>query len=452
MFLTRISVAQPVFAAMVMVAIMVFGIYSFQRLPIEQLPDVDFPVVAVVVSYPGASPEAVENDLIRPIEDAVATLSGIDTVESTARAGEALIVIIFDMDIESADAAQEVNDRISTVEGSFPENAGQPRVLRFDPSELPVLSLAISSQTMAPRDLTSLTEDVIVRRLLNIQGVGRASVVGGVPRQLNILIDADRLNAFGVGVGEVTAALRQENQNLPAGSIEQGREVQSIQVEGRIEDAAEFLDVIVARRGGQPVRLSDVATVADGEEEVTSLALLDGAQALAVDVVKTQGANTVAVAEEIRAVVADLVANDLPTGVSIDIVRDNAVPVEESYKGVQNMLIEGAALATLIVFLFLNSWRSTVITGLTLPISVIGTMTALYFLGFTLNIMTLLALSLAVGLLIDDAIVVRENIMRHLHMGKSHRQAALDGTYRCGGDVAVLRAQFIRIFTHPGEQ
>jgi len=446
MFLTRISVGQPVFAAMIMVAIMVFGIYSFQRLPIEQLPDVDFPVVAVVVSYPGASPEAVENDLIKPIEDSVNTLSGIDTIESTARAGEALIVIVFEMDIASADAAQEVNDRISTVEGSFPENAGQPRVLRFDPSELPVLSLAISSQMMAPRDLTSLTEDVIVRRLLNIQGVGRASVVGGVPRQLNIMIDADRLNAFGVGVGEVTAALRQENQNLPAGSIEQGREVQSIQVEGRIEDAAEFLDVIVARRGGQPVRLSDVATIEDGEEQVTSLALLDGAQALAVDVVKTQGANTVAVAAEIRAVVADLVANDLPTGVSIDIVRDNAVPVEESYKGVQNMLIEGAALATLIVFLFLNSWRSTVITGLTLPISVIGTMTALYFLGFTLNIMTLLALSLAVGLLIDDAIVVRENIMRHLHMGKSHRQAALDGTNEIGLAVLATTLSIVAVF------
>ncbi|MDT8858130.1 efflux RND transporter permease subunit [Paracoccaceae bacterium Fryx2] len=446
MFLTRISVAQPVFATMIMAAIMVFGIFSFQRLAIEQLPDVDFPVVAVVVSYPGASPEAVETDLVKPIEDAVNTISGIDNVRSTSRAGEALVIIFFDMDIASSDAAQDVRDRLAGIQAAFPDNAEDPTILRFDPAELPVISLAVSGGDLAPRDLTALTEDVIVQRLSVIQGVGRASVVGGVPRQLNILIDPDRLNAFGVGVGEVTAALAAENRNLPAGAIEAGRVVQSIQVEGRIERAADFLDIIVARRGGQPVRLSDVATIEDGQAEVTSMALLDGAQALAVDVVKTQGSNTVAVAREVRAAVAELVANDLPEGVTIDIVRDNAKPVEESYLGVQNMMIEGAALATLIVFLFLNSWRSTVITGLTLPISVIGTMTVLWALGFTLNIMTLLALSLAIGLLIDDAIVVRENIMRHLHMGKSHRQAALEGTAEIGLAVLATTLSIVAVF------
>lgn len=446
MFLTRISVNAPVFATMVMVALMVIGTYSFQRLPIENLPNVDFPVVAVVANYPGASPEAVESDIVEPIEEAVNTISGIDYIESTSRAGEALVILFFEMNVDSSVAMQEVRDRMGTIEASFPENANDPLLFKFDPAEQPIVSLAVSSDAMSLRDLTALTEDVIEPRLSSIQGVGRASVVGGIPRQLNVLVDPDRLTAFGVGVGEVTAALGQENQDLPAGSIQQGLEVQSIQIEGRIENANDFLDLIVARRGGQPVRLRDVATLVDGEAEANSLALLDGEAALAVDIVKTQGANTVEVAEHIRDAVVELTGDILPEGVTVEIVRDNAVPVEESYHGVQNMMVEGAVLAVLIVFLFLNSWRSTVITGLTLPISVIGTMTVLYFLGFTLNIMTLLALSLAIGLLIDDAIVVRENIMRHLHMGKSHRQAALEGTNEIGLAVLATTLSIVAVF------
>ncbi len=440
MFLTKISVDHPVFATMIMVALLVFGIYSYQRLPIEQLPDIDLPVVAVVVSYPGASPEAVENDVVKPIEDAVNTINGIDSIQSTAQSGQAMVIILFDMEINSADAAQGVRDRLATISAGFPTNAKDPQILRFDPGELPVMSLAVSADNLSARDLTSLTEDVISPKLSVIQGVGRATVVGGVPRQLNVLIDPDRLNAFDIGVAQVTAAIRQENQNLPAGSIEEGLKVQAIQIEGRIEQAREFLDIIITRQGGQPVRLGDVATIELGQADTSSLALLNGERALAVDVVKTQGANTVGVAREIRKAIAELEERELPEGVHIEIVRDNAAPVEQSFHAVQNMLIEGAALAVLIVFLFLNSWRSTVITGLTLPISIIGTMIALYFLGFTLNMMTLMALSLAVGLLIDDAIVVRENIMRHLHMGKSHRRAALEGTDEIG--LAVLATTF----------
>ncbi len=232
MFLTRISVSAPVFATMIMAALMVIGSYSFMRLPIEQLPDVDFPVVAVVVSYPGAAPEAVESDIIEPIEESVNTISGIDYIQSTARAGEALVILFFEMDVDSATAMQEVRDRLGTIQAGFPENANDPLLFKFDPAEQPIVSLAVSSQTMSLRDLTALTEDVVEPRLSSIQGVGRASVVGGIPRQLNVLIDPDRLSAFGVGVGEVTAALGQDNQDLPAGSIEQGLAVQSIQVEG----------------------------------------------------------------------------------------------------------------------------------------------------------------------------------------------------------------------------
>ena len=445
MFLTRISVGQPVFAAMVMLAITILGLVSFSRLPIEQFPDVDFPVVAVVVAYPGASPEAVESDILEPIEEAVSTIAGIDEVQSTARTGSALVVMFFDLDVQSATAAQDVRDKMAAVEARFPDGAEDPSVLRFDPSEQPILSLALSGD-MAARDLTALAEDVISPRLLAIQGVGRASVVGGTPRQIDILLDPDRMNAFGIGVEQVTGALVSENRDQPAGEIDTGRTVQAVTVEGRIEQAEDFLDLTVGSQGGLPVSLGDVATIQSGEGETTSLALLDGGRALAIDVVKQQGANTVQVARDLRTAVEEMNATDMPGGVTIDIIRDNAVEVEESYHSVQNMLVEGAALATVIVFLFLNSWRSTLITGLTLPISVIGTMTVIYALGFTLNIMTLLALSLAIGLLIDDAIVVRENIVRHLRMGKAHRRAALEGTDEIGLAVLATTLSIVAVF------
>src|SRR5690554_912557 len=220
MFLTRISVNQPVFATMVMVALMVFGIYSYQRLPIEQLPDVDFPVVAVVVSYPGASPETVEQDVIEPIEEAMNTISGIDRIQSTALAGQAMVIGIFDMEVSSSVAVQDARDKLSSVTPDLPDGANDPLILRFDPNALPVISVAVESDTMSERDLTALTEDVIARRFTIIDGVGSASVVGGVSRQLDILLDPDRMAALGVGVNEVTAAIAAENRDLPAGSVE----------------------------------------------------------------------------------------------------------------------------------------------------------------------------------------------------------------------------------------
>ncbi|ARO14770.1 hydrophobic/amphiphilic exporter-1 [Ketogulonicigenium robustum] len=446
MFLTRISVNQPVFAAMVMIGIMVLGAFSFNRLAVEQFPDIDFPVVATVVTYQGASPEAVESDLIKPIEDAVNTIAGIDTIESIAQTSRAMVIMTFNLDVQSSDAVQDVREKLSQISANFPDAANDPVILRFDPSAMALISLAISSDDMAPEDLTQLAEDTIVPRLSMINGVGSASVVGGLDRQVNISLDPDRMNAFGVTATEVLSAVRAENVDISAGEFDDGVEVQSVQIEGKIARAQDFMDIIVARRGGQPVRLGEVAHVDLGTAEVSSLALLDGQTALAIDVVKQQGANTVGVAEDIRHTVAQLMERDLPDNVRVEVVVDGSTSVEESYHTVRDMIIEGAVLATLIVFLFLNSWRSTVITGLTLPISLIGTMTALLALGFTLNVMTLMALSLAVGLLIDDAIVVRENIMRHLHMGKSHIQAALDGTNEIGLAVLATTLSIVAVF------
>ncbi len=446
MFLTRISVSQPVFATMLMVAIFVIGLFSYQRLPVEQLPEVDFPVVAVVTSYPGATPEAVESDIIEPIEDSVSTLSGIDSITSTAQTGSSLVLIQFDLEVDSSVAAQDVRDRIAQVQGSLPDAAEDPQILRFDPSELPIISVGISSDRYDAGTLTALAEDELATRLSNISGVGRASVVGGLPREVHVEIDPDRQAALGIGAAEIASVLANENADLPAGSITEEASKQSVQVEGRIEQLADFDEIIVAQRGGYPIRLGDLATTSTDLAERESLAMLDGEQALAIDIVKTQGANTVEVAESVREEIAQLAEDPAYDGIEFEIIRDNAVAVEQSFESVQSMLIEGALLATVIVFLFLNSWRSTVITGLTLPISIIGTMAAIYFLGFTLNMMTMMALSLAVGILIDDAIVVRENIMRHLHMGKSHHQAALDGTNEIGLAVFATTLSIVAVF------
>ncbi len=446
MFLTRISVSQPVFATMMMVAILVFGAYSYFRLPVEQFPDVDFPVVAVVVSYPGAAPEAVESDIVKPVEEVINTLNGLDTIQSTAQTGQAMIIAIFELEVDSATAAQEVRDKLARLEAVLPDGADKPQVLRFDPAEQPIMSLAISSDTMSTRDLTTLTEKIIVNRLTVVQGVGSATVIGGLPRQINVLADPDRMMALNLGIGEVMSAVAQGNSNDAAGSLRGSVQTQPIQVEGRVSELHDFLDIVVARRGGVPVHLGDVATIEDGQADEANVALIDGQRALAVNVLKVQGANTVQVAKDIRETVAKLEAGELPAGVHVRVVTDNSVPVTSSFQAVQSMVLEGAALAVVIVFLFLNSWRSTVITGLTLPISIVGTMIALYFLGFTLNMMTLMALSLSVGILIDDAIVVRENIMRHLHMGKSHVRAALDGTNEIGLAVMATTLSIVAVF------
>ncbi len=446
MFLTRISVRHPVFATMVMVALMVFGFYSYSRLPIEQMPNIDLPVVAVVVSYPGASAQSVENDLIKPIEDSVASISGIDTVQSIAQQNAALIIMLFDMDVKSTDAMQEVRDKIAGIEANLPSNAGKPRILRFDPNAMPILSLAIRSDALSARELTQLTEDVVIDRLRNIPGVGSADLVGGVPAQVDVLVDPDRLDGFGVSMAEVMSAIGQNNVDLPAGTITQGAVSRAIQIEGRLQDVEDFRNIIVARTGGQPVRLGDVATVTQGQGDEQSLAFINGERALAINIIKVQGANTVGVAKAVHDEIERLQQRELPGTVRIETVADNAEPVEQSFHTVQNMIMEGAVLAVLIVFLFLNSWRSTVITALTLPISIIGTMTVLFALGFSLNMMTLMALSLSVGILIDDAIVVRENIMRHLHMGKNHVQAALDGTNEIGLAVLATTLSIVAVF------
>lgn len=446
MFLTRVSVNNPVLTVMVMLAITVFGLFSWQRLPVEQMPDIDVPAVAIVVAYDGASPEAVENDIIKPIEDTIATISGIDVIQSTAQVGQAMVLMQFDLGVPSAEAMNDVRDKMAGVQSSLPDAADTPTILKFDPSATPVISLAVSSDQRSLSELTRLAEDHVLDRLRNVGGVGSVSLVGGVPAQVDVTIDPDRLSAQGIPLSEVRAAIAANAADLPSGTITEGATSQSIQIRSALARVGDFRDLIVGRQGDQPVHLSEIADIRIGPAEAESLAFRDGKPALAVEVMKVQGANTIAVARGISRAAAALGTDTLPDDVRIEVIASEASAVEDSVSAVQNMLVEGAILSVVIVFLFLNSWRSTVITGLALPISMIGTMIALYFLGFTLNIMTLMALSLSVGILIDDAIVVRENITRHLQSGKSHRRAALEGTTEIGLAVTATTLAIIAVF------
>ncbi|MDB5531034.1 MAG: multidrug efflux transporter, acriflavin resistance protein [Devosia sp.] len=447
MFLTSISVRHPVFATMIMVAIMVFGISAYRSLAIEQYPDVDFPVVAVLTPYTGASPEAVETEITQPIEEAVNTLGGIDSVTSTSSAGHSTVILQFTLETDPAVAAQDVRDRLAAIVGQMPATADTSQVLRFNPTASPIMSLALSSPTQSVLDLTALADDVVSPALTAISGVGSATVVGGLDNQVNIFIDPELLNAFGIGVSDVISALQQDNQTLPTGSIINGMLVQTVQINAEVPSVAGFRDIIVASKGGETITVGDVATVTQGQSDTEGLAFRDGEQALAIDVVKIEGGNTVAIAHAVEAAIAKLNSDgSLPEDVSIDVLQNSAEPVEQNFETVQATLIEGAVLAVVIVFVFLNSWRSTIITGLTLPISLVGTLTVVSLLGFTLNMMTMLALTLSVGILIDDAIVVRENITRHLHMGKSHIQAALDGTKEIGLAVLATTLSIVAVF------
>jgi HAE1 family hydrophobic/amphiphilic exporter-1 len=449
MWFTRISIGNPVLATMMMAAFVVLGLFSYNRLAVDQFPDVSLPVVVVQTEYPGASPEIVESDVTRRVEEQVNTVAGINRVSSRSYEGVSVVIVEFDLLTDPARAAQDVREKVALVRASFKKEVKEPVVSRFNPDDQPVISLAVRSPTRGARELTTLAEQVVKRRIENARGVGRATIVGGVRREVQVMLRPAEMESLKVGIDQVLAAIRAENQELPAGSIVTREREQSVQIRGRLKAVADFERIVVARRGGQPVYLGQVARIVDGQEERESLALVDGERAISLDVVKAQGENTIAVVDGVRRI-ADELTQQLPPDVTLTVVRDQSTSIRNSVKGVQRNIVEGALLTVAIVFLFLSSWRSTVITGLTLPISLVGTFLVMYAMGFTLNLVTLLALSICVGLLIDDAIVVRENIVRHQAMGKSERDAALEGTAEIGLAVTATTFTLVAVFLPVG--
>ncbi len=449
MWFTRISIANPVFATMMMLALLVLGLFSYHSLKVDQLPDVELPVVVVQTDYPGASPENVEEEVTRKIEEAVNTVSGIKTLSSRSYEGSSQVIVEFNLSIDPRLAAQDVREKIAAVRPLLRDEVKEPRVTRFNPDDFPIVSVAVMSDKRKLRDLTTLTDQIIKKRLENVSGVGQATIVGGIKRELRVQLRPAEMEALQVGADQVVSALRSENQEAPVGNITGSAVDRVVKVTGRLVSPDDFRGLIVTRRGSKPVTLGQVADIEDGQAEEDSVALINGKRTLSVDIIKAQGENTIAVVNGVREVVRNL-AKELPPDVKLDIVRDGSVGIRDSVRDVQTTLLEGGLLTIAIVFLFLGSWRSTVITGLTLPISLTGTFLVVYAFGFTLNVLTLMALSLSVGLLIDDAIVVRENIVRHMAMGKGHFEAALEGTQEIGLAVLATTSSIVAVFLPMG--
>jgi HAE1 family hydrophobic/amphiphilic exporter-1 len=440
MWMTRVSINHPVFATMVMVALTVLGLFSYAKLGVEPMPDIAPPGVQIWINYPGASPEQVENDLAKPVENAVNTVAGVKRILSRSDEGRSLTWVEFRLDVDVTRAMQEVRDKLAQIRASFPRDAKDPIVTRAQTeNDQPVASFALLGRERSQRELTLIAEQVVQKGFERINGVGRVDLGGTVTRQIQARVDPAKLTALGLTVDQVVQALRSANVSVPVGTISNATSEAIVRVDGRLSAPLDFNRIVVARRNGVPILLSQVAEVVDGQAERQSLTRIDGQPAIGVWVFKAQDANIVQVGRQLKAAAEDI-RKQLPAGVELKFMWAMADFVDNSVSNVKHTILEGAALTVLIVFLFLGSWRSTVITGLTLPIAVIATCIAIYALGFTLNYMTLMALSLCIGLLIDDAIVVRENIVRHIQMGKDHYTAAREGTDEIG--LAVLATTF----------
>jgi len=450
MWFTQVSLRNPVFATMVMLAFVVMGLFSFQRLQVDQFPSIDFPVVVVTTEYPGAAPEIVETEVTQKVEEAVNTIAGISSLTSRSYQGQSVVIIEFGLHMEARKAAEDVREKVALLQPSLRDEVSDPKVLRFDPASRAIWSVAVlpdASQGKAPNaaELTQWAEQTFKKRLENVRGVGSVTVVGGTRRAINIEPLPQAMEALGVSAAEIVAAVRSENQEAPLGTLRTQDLERVVQVQARVTNPAEFAQIIVARRNGQPVRLGQVARVVDGTVEQENLALYNGERTLLLQVQKTQDENTIAVVNGLQATLKEVQAQ-LPPGYRLQEVQDGSRPIRVGVANVRQTLIEGAILTVLIVFLFLNSWRSTIITGLTLPIALIGTFMVMNLFGFTINMITLMALSLCVGLLIDDAIVVRENIVRHLQMGKTAYNAAMDGTREIGLAVLATTLSIVAVF------
>jgi HAE1 family hydrophobic/amphiphilic exporter-1 len=446
--IAQIAIKRPVFALMVILVPIVFGLMAYPKIGVEQFPSVEFPFVTVSAVYPGADPSSMETKVAKPIEDALSSMGGIKRLQSFNLEGLTQVVIEFQLDVDADKAAQGVRDRLAVIP-NLPKELETPKVQKLDIGAEPIMSLALSG-TLPPRDLTKLAEDVVKQRLGRLKGVGNIELVGGRPREIHVVIDPVRLAARGLTPGDVSAALEGGNLELPAGRItETGREV-VVTTKGAFTSLQEIADAPItvpglsSRMSGASgtaiVRVGDVALVQDDMLEARSHASVDGKPALGLVIQKEAGANLVAVATQIRAEVAAMEHMLADKGVTLTITGDDAPFVEAAFHDVQFDLLLGAFLAIVIILGFLRDARATFISALALPTSVIATVWFLKLLGFTFNQLTMLALSLSIGLLIDDAIVVIENIHRHLEQGKSPMRAAAEATSEIG--LAVLATTF----------
>ncbi|MGF2635771.1 efflux RND transporter permease subunit [Acinetobacter johnsonii] len=445
MWLTRISVKYPVFTIMMMFCLMVLGLASWQRMGVEEFPDVDFPFVVVYTTYPGASPETVESEITKKMEDQINTISGLKQVISQSSEGLSTIIAEFDLDVSSAIAAQDVRDKIAPVTAEFRDEIQDPIVERYDPSANAVMSIVFESQNMSLKTLSSYLDQRIVPQFRTVSGVGTVNLLGDAKRQIRIQIEPEKLQSFGIGIDQIINTIKAENVEVPGGTLKYGNSELVVEIKSKVIHPLAFGDLVIANKNGVPIYLRQVASISDSQAELESSAYLDGKTAVAIDILRSSDSNVIDVVDGAYETLADI-EKQLPEGTTAKVVVDSSKGIRNSITDVARTIIEGAALAVLIVLLFLGSFRSTAITGMTLPIALLGTLTFIWIFGFSINMMTLLALSLSIGLLIDDAIVVRENIVRHSDMGKDPVTAVLDGTKEIGLAVLATTLTIVAVF------
>jgi len=452
-WLAEICVKRPVFATMLVMSLVVVGAFSFFSLGVDLFPKIDFPTITVTVQNPGASPQEIETDITDKVEEAVNTISGIDELRSTSFEGMSQVFVQFVLEKDVNVAAQEVENRVQTVIPRLPETAKQPTVQKLDTDAAPVLRIAVSAPTSL-RDVTENAKKLIKERIESVNGVGQVTIVGGQERQINVWVDPDKMRSYNVTPAEVAAALRFQNLEFPSGRLDEGQQETSVRTIGKVQKPDQFNDLVVATRGGYQVKVKDLGYTEDGGEDVRSEARLNGQPAVTLIVSKQSGQNTVAVAREIKERLKEIQGNPaknipstLPKGYDVRVVADNSIFIENSLTSIEEHLILGSILASIVVFLFLWNFRTTFIAALAIPTSIISTFALVYAMGYTLNQITMLALTLMVGIVIDDAIVVLENIFRFVEeKGMDPFQAAIEGTREIGLAVMATTLSLIAVF------
>jgi HAE1 family hydrophobic/amphiphilic exporter-1 len=445
MVLSDFSIRRPVSTVVIIIALMCVGLLALKKLRVNQIPDVEQPVMVVTIPYPGASPETVEREIVNRVEKALQSIPQVYEIRSTSSDSQAQIVIIFNFKKNMSDAADEIRNAIATVRYKLPVEMRDPILTRIDPSAQPIMQLALSSTAQSHAEISRLAEDVLADRFRSIDGVAVVTVNGSLRRELSVLLHAEKLREYNVSVTDVVNALRMQNTTAPVGRVIGRLDEENIRLVGRLDSPRDFNDIVVKRDAGQVVRLGQVATPQDGFAELTGFSVRNGHPNVGISITRSRDASTVTVAARIRGMVKEINAT-LPKGTKLEVTQDGGEDAENSLHNVIDALIFGAMLTIFVVYLFLNSWRSTLITALALPTSAIAAFIAVWACGFTLNFMTLLGLSLAIGVLIDDAIVVRENIVRHMERGADRVSASRAGTSEIGLAVAATTFSIIAVF------
>jgi HAE1 family hydrophobic/amphiphilic exporter-1 len=442
LWISDVSIRQPVFITMVMLAIITFGILAFRTTPVNLLPDIDVPVMSVAVAYPGAGPESVADQVVQPLEEAVNTIAGLEDITSQASEGLAVLILQFEAGTDINRIDQDVREKVNAVFPSLPRDVRQPVFQRFDPNQAPIMQVAVASTAgQTPLELRQLLDNEIVPLLQRAEGVGSIDVSGGQTRQINVLMDLEKLQAYGILPVQISGSLRQANANLGLGSITQGDQEISLRAPSLLQTPADIERIQIT---GTTYRIGDVARVEDGVADTVTYSRLNGSDAIILAVRKQTGTNTVEVAENVRAALAEVFAER--PGLTYTIPRDDSEAVQQSVISSLEELIFASIAAFVVVWLFFGNLRSTIITMAGLPIILIGTFIFMPFFGLTINLITLLALSLCVGLVIDDAIVVRENIFRHAERGENAAVAASKGTWEVGLSVLAMTLTIVAVF------